>query len=361
MLEIPTLRQLATQAEEDLRVEADGRIRPAIQAALAWALAGLAYLYLLALRFLSRNLFLDTADEAYALQHASIDGVEPLPAIPSKGSAQATGTNGSIVTAGTLLERADGARYSVDTEATVVAGEVVLSLTAVIAGVAGDLEAGQALTFVSTPVGLDAETTVMAPGIIGGADVETPAETQARALARRRARRRGGSEDDYEVWAREASVDVANAWATGSYQGIGTVLVIVAQDWDPTIDGETPVPTPALISTVASYIDLRKPAGLWLVTVQGPTLYSLDPEILLSPDTPAIRTAVEKALARHLATVEPGGLVYYDDLVDAINRAIGEDHHLLRVPAKISLVLGVNNVQLDAGELAVPGTIDWGD
>ncbi len=360
MLEIPTFRQLVVQAEQDLASEdGDRRLLPALEAALAYALAGIAVLWFRLLQYISRQVFLDTADEEWALQHANIYGVELLPAEVATGTILATGDNDTVIDVGTLWQSADGFEYVTTEEATIVSGEAEIPVSAVEAGEDSNLTTtGAQLTLVGDVSGLDATAAVLGDGITGGTDVESAKEVQVRALERLRAPRRGGSAEDYEIWAKEASSEIGGAWATANYQGIGTVLVIVAKKWDPTDPEDSPIPGPSLLAEVAAYIDTKKPAGLWLVSVEGPTLQELDPQIVLDPDSSSIRDAVTKALARHLATVEPGGTVYYDDCVGAINRAAGEGHHLLKLPDEL-LELGVNNVELEDGELAVPGDIDW--
>lgn len=359
-LEIPTLTQLHDQAEQDLQVEADRRLQPALQTALAWALAGLLALLYRALRYFSRQVFVDTADDEWALLHASVYGVTALPAVTADGQLLATGTDGTIIPAGTVWEYSStGVEYESTADAVIDGGEAIVNVEALEPGELGNLTTtGVMLSLTASIAGVDDEAALVSPGLTGGAEAETPAELKQRVLFKIRSPRRGGSEQDYEDWARDASSAVAGAWATSAWMGIGTVLVIIAKGWDPTDPTDSPIPSPALLAEVSAYIDERKPAGLWLVTVDGPTLRSINPRILLDDDTPELRVAVTNAVARHLATVEPGGVVYYDDLVTAINRAAGETHHLLSIPND-ALVLGVNNVQLDDGELAVPGTIDW--
>ena len=359
MLEIPTLAQLRVQAQQDLAVEASGALRSALTTALAYALAGVGYLFLKTLQFLSRQLFIDTASEPYALLWASIYGIVPNEATPASGTVQATGAVGATVTIGEIVQREDGIQYSVD--ASVVldgSGEGIVSITALEAGTEGNARPGTAMTFVAPSVGVDADAVVVgADGLSGGFEAETAASVKARVLALIRAARRGGSEADYVIWATSIA-GVAAAYARGSYAGIGTVLVIIAQAWDPTDPLDSPIPGAGVIASVEAYIATQKPAGLHLVSVQAPTLQPLDPYIVLDPDTPEIRASVTSSLALALADVEPGGLARYDDLVDAINRAAGEEHHRLFVSDGIA-AFGPYDTVAGYISLIVPGTITW--
>ena len=80
MLEIPTLRVLRLQAQQDMNTEVNGALGSALRTAIAFALAGLVYALMTALQFLSRQPFIDTADDAFSLLIASIYGVTPTPA-----------------------------------------------------------------------------------------------------------------------------------------------------------------------------------------------------------------------------------------------------------------------------------------
>lgn len=362
MLEIPTLRILRQQAQQDLDTEVNGAQGSRLRTAIALALAGLVYLLLKSLQFLSRQLFIDTADDPFALLIASIYGVTPTPATKASGPVRFTGSNGTIFAGGEIAQRADGTQYIVTTPGVIgPTSEIELTVESVEAGAAGNTATGETLTLTSPPVGADADALVIDPGIVDGFDVESVESVVERTLEQIRAARRGGSEDDYEIWAQEVP-GIANAYARGSFAGIGTVLVIIAQEWDPALPlspTNTPVPSPSLIADVEAYLEVRKPAGLHLVAVQPPVLQQLDPYIVLDPDTPAIQANVARSLALQLATVEPGTLARYDDQVIAINRAAGEEHHQLFIDKGDSITFGPYNTQVGDNNLLIPGTITW--
>lgn len=364
MLEIPTLRILRLQAQQDIDTEVNGALGARLRTAIAFALAGLIYLLLKSLQFLSRQLFIDTADDSFALLIASIYGVDPTPATKASGPARFTGANGTAFVGGEVVQRDDGTQYLVTTPGVIgPTGEIELTVEAVEAGAAGNTATGATLTLTAPPIGADAEALVIDPGIVDGFDVESVESVVARTLEQIRAARRGGSEDDYEIWAKEVP-GIANAYARGSFAGIGTVLVIIAQEWDPAAPltpTNTPIPSTSLIADVEAYLEERKPAGLHLVAVQPPVLQELDPFIVLDPDTPAIRANVERSLALQLATVEPGALARYDDQVIAINRAAGEEHHQLFTDKGDSITFGPYNTQVGDNNLLIPGNVTWSE
>lgn len=358
MLEIPSLEYLRQAAEADMQVEAGGVLKQSMRRAIAQAIARIGYIYLKGLQWLSKQFFIDTASPAFALLWASIYGVPPQPATQSTGPVLVIGVAGSTLVGGELLEREDGRLFAVQGAWLIgPLGEATVTVVAVDAGAAGNTAASTTLTFQAPPGGITAQATVVGDGLVDGFDVESIESLQERTLAQIRAARRGGSEADYEIWAREVP-GIAQAYARGSYAGIGTVLLIVAKRWDPTDLDDTPVPTPSLIAQVEAYIAARKPAGLHLVAIQPPVLQVLDPYIVLEPDTPAIRTAVLQSLSLQLASVRPGEKSFYDDSVKAIDRAAGEGHHQLFVDNGGGS-FGPYHTQVGTGNLLVPGTPTW--
>lgn len=121
------------------------------------------------------------------------------------------GTDTRVAPAGTILTRADGARYVITADATIVAETAAAAVTALDAGVDGGMATGQVLTFASPIAGIQATAAVAAPGIIGGVDEESDDALHDRLLERLRNPVRGGSATDYVIWAKEVP-EVTRAW-----------------------------------------------------------------------------------------------------------------------------------------------------
>jgi len=362
MFPIPTLKELRQQARDDVEAELNGTLGSRLREAIAFALAAFGYLYLRILQWLSRQLFVDLADASYKLLWASIYDVTPNPATPATGHVKATGTIGQPIPALTVLARDDGAEFLTQAPAVIDGtGEATVLVAAFEAGLAGNTLTGTVLTFTPPLPGINSTAIVLGTvgenGLIDGFDAETADAVGARTLTKIQSTPRGGSETDYVVWSTDIS-GVAQAWAYDAAFGIGTVLVIIAKDWDPTDPGDSPIPSATLITTVELALKDLKPAGLYGVFVQGPVLQDLDPYIVLDPDTVKIRAAVTRSLALALATVEPGSLARYDDMVRAIDRAAGEQHHRLFVSDGLG-GWGPYDIQVGATSILVPGTITW--
>jgi uncharacterized phage protein gp47/JayE len=362
MFTIPTLKQLRQLARDDVETEINGTLGSRMREAIAFALAAFGYMYLRILQWEARQMFVDLADAAFKLLWASIYGVTPNAATAATGSIQVTGLGGSAIPALTVLTRDDGAEFLTQAPAVVDGiGEVTITVSASEAGEDGNTLTGTVLTFVAPPVGVDADGIVLGitgeDGLTDGFDAEDAESVGERTLVRIQAGPVYGKEGDYPIWSTDVS-GVAQAWAFDAAYGIGTVLVIIAQQWDPTVPGDTPVPSAGLIAAVEASLTTLKPAGLHGVFVQGPVLQDLDPYIVLNPDTADIRTAVTQSLALALADVEPGGIAYYDDLVKAIDRAAGEQHHRLFVSDGLG-GFGPYDTTVGATSLLVPGTPTW--
>lgn len=114
---------------------------------------------------------------------AALRGLERQPAVKSTVAAEATGTDGVTITAGSIVKiTATGAQFQVMSDATIAAGVAALELEAL---EAGPLEIPALETWeIITPItGWDALTNAAA-GLTGRA-VETDAELRARLAARR--------------------------------------------------------------------------------------------------------------------------------------------------------------------------------
>jgi len=362
MFTIPTLKQLRQLARDDVETEINGTLGSRIREAIAFALAAIGYLYLRILQWEARQMFVDLADAAFKLLWAAIYGVTPNPATSATGLGRATGVAGSVIPALTVVARDDGTEFLTQAPFVVlVTGEVTITITASEAGSIGNTATGTVLTFPSPPAGVDADVIVLGTagedGITDGFDAEDAESVGLRTLFKIQSVPLGGSEQDYIGWSTDVA-GVAQAWAFDAAFGIGTVLVVIAQEWDPTDPGDSPVPSPALIATVEASLTALKPAGLHGVFVQGPVLQNLDPYIVLTPDTVDIQNAVTQSLALALADVEPGGIAYYDDLVKAVDRAAGEQHHRLFVSDGLG-GYGPYDTVVGATSLLVPGTITW--
>lgn len=343
----PTLSDLIARAQADIDAAlpgADSRVRRNVLNVLARAHAGAMHgaygMIDRAARFLP-----DVAESDMLVRWAAAFGLTRKAAEPASGTATLTGTNGVTVATGAILVRADGARYVTTGDATIASGAAAAPIEAEEAGVAGLMDEGQTLTFMSPVAGVNAVATVAAGGIAGGAEEEGDEDLRARLLERMRSQPAGGKAADYVRWAKEVA-GVTRAWVYGNWDGLGTVKLLFVMD-----GREDIIPAGGDVALVAAKIGSERPVTAE-VTVAAPVADPLDFAITLTPDTPAVRAAVEAELRDLIAReAEPGGTVLISHIREAISIAAGETDHVLTSPTA--------NMTAAAGEIITMGAITW--
>lgn len=344
----PTLTDLNERIVNDIDSRAPGtepRLRRSLFGILGRVMAGVIHGLYGYQEYKSKQILPDTADEEHLARHASIWNVPRKAAEFAIGSATLTGTNGSVVAAGSLWQRSDGVEYSVDDEVTIVAGTATINLTAVVAGADANASAAITLTAVETIAGVDNQATVDGSGLTNGADIEALEAWRARLLTRIQLPPHGGAKHDYEAWALEVS-GVTRAWVSPQELGLGTVTVRFVRDDDASI-----IPDAAEIQAVQDYIDTVRPVTAD-VTVLAPTPIELDLTIALTPNSSAVQAAVQAEIEDLLRREsEPGGTILISHLREAISIAAGETDHTLVSP--------VADVTHNTGEMAVMGVVTW--
>lgn len=357
----PTLPQLIERVEGDLKgpLGIVTVLRRSFIGVISRALAGLAHLLFGFLKFIEKNAFPDTAETEFLDRWAGIWGVSRLVATFAQFQLDVTGTTGTVIPAGTVYQRDDGAEYTVDSEVTLAGGAGTLDLTAVVAGVAGNLEVADALSIQSPIAGLDSEGTVSTI-TTDAEDTEDDDSLRERLIDRIQNPPSGGAANDYIQWARSVP-GVTRAWVLPQNLGPGTVGVSFVED------GESPItPSPAKIQEVVDFIEPLRPVTA-NINVFAPNLLAIDLTIQLQPNTAEVQANVESELedmilrnaALNGAFGGPGitldGKILLSRMNEAISIALGEEDHIITVvnggaPA---------DVEPSTGELAVLGTITW--
>lgn len=346
----PTLTDLVDTAESDLESRlpgADARLRRSILNVLARVLAGILHGLYGFIDWAKDQFLVDKAEDEMLDRHSSIWGINRTAATFAGGNVDFTGTDGMIISIGTELQRADGAEYTTDAEATIAAGVATVAVTASASGLAGNAVAASALNLVSPIAGIDSSIIVAAGGLTGGTDQEADDTLRARILDRIQAPPHGGADFDYVKWTKELA-GVTRAWVFAQELGLGTVTVRFMMD-DTYGDG---LPLVADVATVQSALDIERPVTAAL-TVAAPIGVPLNLEISgLDPATQAVKDAIEaeiKDLIRR--ETSPGSTLLISHIREAISIAAGEDDHALVSP--------VADVVHATGEIAVFGVITW--
>ena len=345
----PTLTEIIDRVLADLSrfVGVAGAVlRRSVLGILGRTLAGASHELHGRLDYIARQVIIDTSDTEVLERWASVWRVQRKPAEFAGGNVTITGTSGSVIPAGTLLQRQDGVLYATQAEATVVISTATVAVAAVEAGAAGNAIAGTALTLQQPVAGIQANAVVAAGGIVGGSDTERDDSLKARLLNRIQDPPHGGSRADYPRWALEVP-GVTRAWVYPQEMGPGTVTVRFVRDDDASIIPDSPE-----VAAVYAYIEERRPVTAELFVV-APIPAPLDIEIQLDPDTVAVRAAVEAEVSDLIRReAEPGGTILISRIREAVSTAAGESDNVVVSPTA--------NVTHTTGQIAVPGDFTFG-
>jgi len=345
----PTLPALIDRIQSDLisRLAGVGApLRRSVVAVLARVMAGVVHGLYGFLEYLARQLFPDIAEDAYLVRFASLYGLSKSPATFATGNIIVTGTAGQDILADTRLRRSDGAEFTTGIDWTTTGGSDVIPVTAILAGAAGNCDAGTVLTFESPVDQVDAATTVDTGGISGGTDVESTESLRTRLLERIRRAPQGGASNDYTEWAL-AVAGVTRVWVYPNQLGAGTVVVYFVRD----DDVGSIIPSAGEVMAVQTYIDARRPVTA-AATVAAPTAKTWNFTLAVVPNTSAVKSAVTAELTDLFRTHgTPGTTLPISAVRTAIGIASGLTDYTLTSPSA--------DLTHSAGELPVLGTITW--
>jgi uncharacterized phage protein gp47/JayE len=350
--ERPTIQTIIDRIQSDIESRlpgSDPRLRRNLLFILAKVLAGAIHHVYGYLTWLSKQFLPDTAEAADLDRHAAIWlEQQRLAPIASSGDITFTGTNDITIPAGTQLQTSDGLVYETEADATIVGGTATASVTAQEPGSAGNQDVGVSLTLLTPVAGVNSNAVVAAGGIAGGSDQEDDESLRSRILRRIQEPPQGGAAHDYVAWAHAAHPDVTDVWVVENGMGYGTVVVYI-MTYGATANG---IPAGPVLTAVEDYIEARRPVCAD-VLVAAPTPIDLDFTIEPTPDTAAVRAAIQAELedfVRRVASPE-GITVLLTQINESISLADGETDHDLTVPA--------GNMPYDIGEIPVMGEITW--
>lgn len=345
----PTLTELIDRVTADVSSRVLGVegavLRRSLLGILARSTAGEAHMLYGYLDWVSRQAIPDTAEAEWLERWAAVWGLSRKAAEYATGNVTFTGTNGSTIPAGTVVQRQDGLQYVTLADGTIATGTATVAVEAVDAGDDGNLDAASSVFLVSPITGVQSTATVATGGLTGGLDTESDDRLRDRLLLRIRNPPQGGSASDYEQWALEVS-GVTRVWVTENGLGAGTVLVHFVRDDDPSI-----IPDSGEVATVQAYIDDRRPVTAD-VTVAAPTELAVDVDVQISPNTAAVQAAVTAELQDLFRRdAEPGGTILLSRIREAVSIASGESDNVVTDP--------VADVTAATGEIPVLGTVTF--
>jgi uncharacterized phage protein gp47/JayE len=336
-----TLRQRREQVRDDIAAHvpgADATVPNSVLRAVAESQAALTHDNDLHLDWVARMMMPDTAEGEFAERWGNIwlpDGRKG--ASFASGEITVTGVSGSIVPSGSeltapafdTLGNPVTLRFEVSTGVTLSGPSAVVQIAALTHGALANLDEGAQLSFVSPPGGIDGQAVIAAPGLAGGADIESDVDLIARYIARIQEPPHGGARHDYVAWALEVP-GVTRAWAAQE-MGIGTVTVrFMMDEVRIAFDG---LPQTEDLELVLAHIDPLRPVSMAELFVVAPVRQDETVTVeLVSIDTPEVRENIRREVLTMLRSrARPGQTIYASWVREAISAASGEDYHNVTV------------------------------
>lgn len=313
----PTITEIKDRIEKGIEARLFSKLallRVAILRVLARVFAGAIHGNYGYLEWLSRQLFVTTAETLFLNRHGRMWSVNRRSGSFATGKAVFTGLDGVIISPETVIQTEDGIEFATVQSGEigdVTPGEIEILIQAVDAGDAGNITVGIVLQLISPISGVDGEVSLLA-STSGGVDEEDDDSYRVRILERIQQVPAGGSCDDYVAWAKEIS-GVELAWCFPLNNGPGTVTTVIRAS------GPNPVADVALLTEVQDHIEDVRPVT---ATQDVKPIDSTDVflQIKIEPRTIEIEEAVNKNLETVYLTHRPGN----DILISQIRQAISQ-------------------------------------
>jgi uncharacterized phage protein gp47/JayE len=308
----PTLPDLRTKTRANLQANiagADTTLRFSVLGVLSDTISGEDFAEYRSAVWLSKQLFIDSAESPYLDRRLADYGLAREGATPAAGNAIFDGTVGFVIDAGTVLETSDASEQYVTQDAGTIGsgGTVSIPILSITPGSASNAVAGALLELETAIAGVQPNAAVDSNGLTGGTDAETNPAFSARGLARIRQPPQGGCATDYLAWTKNNYAGVTRAWVYPLNRGPGTVDVFFMMD-----GRVNPIPLSGDISAVLTVIEGLRPVTAD-VEVFATTPEALDITITgMVPNTSTVQAAVNAQLAALMATIGPGGATIGD-------------------------------------------------
>lgn len=344
----PSMPELVERVTTDIESRlpgSDARLRRSNLNVLARVIAAVAHGLYGFIAWVARQVIPDTAELEHLERWAAVWGITRTAATPAVGNVVFTGTTGTVIPAGTLMQRGDGVEFRTSAQTSIAGGTVTTAVAGQLAGADGNTAVASRLVLAAQILGVNATATVAAGGVVGGTDIEGDDSLRERLLFRIRKPPLGGAQHDYEAWAREVA-GVTRVWVYPLLMGAGSVGVFFVRDGDASI-----FPDVAAVAAVAAHIEPLRPVTA-KVFVMAPAPLPVNITLRVAPDTSAVRAAVAAELADLFRReAAPGATLLLTHLGEAVSLASGEVTHLITAPT--------TDVVAGPGQIPALGNITW--
>lgn len=195
--------------------------------------------------------------------------VPRLDATFATGNILVTGNIGAFALLDETLRGDNGLDYKITSAVELTAGDNLVPVRCLTAGLAGNLGLDSVLTFIEPQPGVDSEARVSANGLTGGEEQEAVEPWRARVVDEWQtvvvSGGRSGKPADYVAWSKKAHPSVTGALVFRGALGLGTILV------KPICNGlEGRLPTEAVLNAVkAKILELAPGTADWSAAAPG--------------------------------------------------------------------------------------------
>lgn len=287
----------------------------------------------------------DETSGEYIDKKAANYGITRKPGTKASAVMTFTGTDGTIIPAGTVFLTADGLEYETIASATIASGTATATAKSVEVGELYNVAAGTITQQTKSITGLSSVTNAAATG---GTDAETDASLVERLYAYLQKPASSGNVYHYEQWAL-AVPGVGGAKVTPLWDGPGTVKVLIVGSNKQSVD-ET------IVTNCAAYIEDHRPIGA-TVTVLSATGLSIDVSASITVDSSTTKETVKTAFESSLTVYLQG--IAFDKYELVYNRIA---FMLLDIDGVIdysdlTVNGGTTNITIGADEVPIVGTV----
>lgn len=298
---------------------------------VATGIAGASHLTYGFLKWMYRQIFIDTSDENGLTRHGNLYDVPRKEPSYTTGYVAFTGTASYTVPAGTLVANGEGYEYATQADFTI--GDASVEVVAEEEGASGNTEETTLSLSVADP-DVSSEVTVVS-GFDDGRDLETLEDWVLRLLQRTQSPPSSGNAGDYVRWAQSVT-GVDKAWCIPLYLGGGTVGVVVGTS-------DLQAVGSAILANVETYIEEAKPVPA-AVTYMDLIPVDTDYEISITPNTVELRQLVRAKLDElHRLESGPGYTLLLSHIRAAISSAGVDDYEITDIRVD-SVSIGINNI-----------------
>ncbi len=302
MVTIPTTAEIRDQIISDIEGKLSITV-PALPKAfirvLATALAGIQTLCYRFGLWIYKQIFAATADEAALILRGAQYGLSRSPAVRAILTAEATGTNGTQIPAGTLWVGDDNSLVYQQTEtAQIAGGTAAITVECLTAGDDGNLSVDDTMKIGSPIAGID-DTATVTGTTTTGEDQESIESFRAQVMQREKNKPQGGAAPDYVGWALKVPGIVA-AFAFRTAPGYVTIYPLVSL-------GINRLPDGTKIQEVEDYIGSteRRPLCANIIVAAMTEIENTVKISNMTPDTADLKSKIETEISNYLLTRYP--------------------------------------------------------